>query len=112
MDDKHIHLWQAYGVMEWRLGHFEEARRLFQEGIWSKPNSRDVCKVFQAWGCLEQQDGNVALARNLFKCAVKADPTSNVAWSSWVCLEESIGAYGRADDIRNFSMQARPGAPH
>jgi hypothetical protein len=61
--------------------------------------------VLQAWGCLEQENGNTSLARNLLKCAVKADPTSEVSWQSWVALEESMGLYERANDIRNFSMQ-------
>lgn len=47
VDPSHIYLWQAWGVLEWRQGNIEEARRLFQQGIWADPKSKDVCTVFQ-----------------------------------------------------------------
>ena len=34
----------------------------------------------QAWGALEAGEGNIELARQLFKCAVKADPYSEISW--------------------------------
>jgi hypothetical protein len=40
-------LLQAWGVMEYQLGYFSEARRLFQEGVWADPGNKDVVYVFQ-----------------------------------------------------------------
>jgi hypothetical protein len=38
---------QAWGVMEYQLGNFSEARRLFQEGVWADPGNKDVVYIFQ-----------------------------------------------------------------
>jgi hypothetical protein len=40
-------LLQAWGVMEYQLGNYSEARRLFQEGVWADPGNKDVVYVFQ-----------------------------------------------------------------
>ena len=77
---------QAWGVLEFRDGHSEKARELFQQGVWADPSSIDVAHVFQAWAVLEQQAGNSSLARELFRCAVKADPKSETSWM--VCYSE------------------------
>ncbi|CAD7700192.1 unnamed protein product [Ostreobium quekettii] len=100
-------VWQAWGVMEFRRGNVGRARELFQEGVWAGPNTKDVAYVFQAWGVLEMGAGNTVLARELFKCAVKADPKNETTWSTWVQLEERLGAYERANELRNMSMQRR-----
>lgn len=47
VDPSHLYLWQAWGVMEYQLGNFDEARRLFQEGVWADPSSKDVVYIFQ-----------------------------------------------------------------
>ena len=51
------------------------------QGVWADPVSKDVAKVFQAWAVLEARHGTTQLARELFKCAVKADPQSEVSWA-------------------------------
>lgn len=33
--------------MEYQLGNFSEARRLFQEGVWADPGNKDVVYIFQ-----------------------------------------------------------------
>lgn len=38
---------------------------------------------------------------------VKADPTSEPSWQAWVQLEESQGAYTRADELRAYCLQNR-----
>jgi hypothetical protein len=44
---------QAWGVMEFQLGRYDEARRLFQEGVWADPGNKDVVFIFQVcvWLC-------------------------------------------------------------
>ena len=50
VDAHHIHLWQAWGVLEFRQGDLERARQLFQEGVWADPGNKDVVVVFQVRG--------------------------------------------------------------
>lgn len=38
---------QAWGVMEYQLGNYTEARRLFQEGVWADPGNKNVVFIFQ-----------------------------------------------------------------
>lgn len=106
-DRRHQPVWQAWGVMEFRQGNLARARELFQEGVWAGPSSKDVSFVFQAWGVLEMSAGNAGLARELFKCAVKADPKNETTWNTWVKMEERLGAYERANELRNLSFQGR-----
>lgn len=54
--------------------------------MWADPVSKDVAQVFQAWAVLEAQHGTVQLARELFKCAVKANPQSEVSWAVCVAI--------------------------
>ena len=54
--------------------------------MWADPASKDVAQVFQAWAVLEAQHGTVQLARELFKCAVKANPQSEVSWAVCVAI--------------------------
>ena len=58
------------------------------QGVWADPVSKDVAQVFQAWAVLEAQHGTVQLARELFKCAVKANPQSEVSWA--VCVATTL----------------------
>lgn len=55
------------------------------QGVWADPVNRDVAQVFQAWGVLEARHGTVQLARELFKCAIKADPKSEITWAVSAC---------------------------
>jgi len=52
--------------------------------VWADPVSKDVAQVLQAWAVLEAQHGTIQLARELYKCAVKANPQSEVSWA--VCV--------------------------
>ena len=49
--------------------------------------------------------GNLSLARELLKCAVKADPKSEASWLVWAQMEEDLGYYQRASELRSYSMQ-------
>lgn len=107
-DPSHLYVWQAWGCMEQRAGSLDAARELFQQGIWAAPpRAKDTSLVFQAWAVLERDAGNPELARELFKCAVKADPRSEPSWLAWADMEELLGGYERANELRSFSMQER-----
>jgi hypothetical protein len=51
-------LLQAWGVMEYQLGNFSEARRLFQEGVWADPGNKDVVYIFQVRRTAGDSRGN------------------------------------------------------
>lgn len=107
-DPSHLYVWQAWGCMELRAGNLDSARELYQQGIWAAPpRARDASLVFQAWAVLERDAGNAELARELFKCAVKADPRSEPSWLAWADMEEELGSFERANELRSFSMQER-----
>jgi tetratricopeptide (TPR) repeat protein len=107
-DPKHLYVWQAWGCMEQRANNVEEARELFQQGVWAAPpRAKATSLVFQAWALLEQNEGNLELARELYKCAVKANPQSEPSWLAWAQMEEELGLYNRAAELRNFSMQEK-----
>jgi tetratricopeptide (TPR) repeat protein len=107
-DSKHLYVWQAWGCMEQRANNVEVARELFQHGVWAAPpRAKATSMVFQAWALLEQNEGNFELARELYKCAVKADPQSEPSWLAWAQMEEELGLYNRASELRNFSMQEK-----
>lgn len=41
--------------MEYQLGNYVEARRLFQEGVWADPGNKDVVFIFQVCMCSHGQ---------------------------------------------------------
>ncbi|CAK0784724.1 hypothetical protein CVIRNUC_007928 [Coccomyxa viridis] len=104
-DPHHLHIWQAWGVLEHSEGNLKGAREMFQQGVWAQPKGRDVGTVWQAWGVLEAGEGNLELARQLFKCAVKADPSSETTWLTWAKIEEGVGGFQRAAELRSYRMQ-------
>jgi tetratricopeptide (TPR) repeat protein len=107
-DPSHLYVWQAWGCMEQRDGNLDAARELFQQGIWAAPpRDRDTTLIFQAWAILEREAGNAELARELFKCAVKADPSSEPSWLAWAEMEEELGFFERANELRTYNMQER-----
>jgi len=99
-DPGHLHLWQAWGVMEASLGNLDRARQLYQEGVWADPRSRNTVWVLHAWGCLEQAQGKLSLARELFKAAIRVDPKSEAVWSTWITMEQEAGFLERAEELR------------
>lgn len=107
-DSKHLYVWQAWGCMEQRAGEIEAARELFQQGVWAAPpRAKGASLIFQAWALLERSEDNIDLARELFKCAIKADPSSEPSWLAWAQMEEDLGLFNRAAELRNFSMQEK-----
>lgn len=66
-----VALWQAWGLMEQRLGNADQARILFQQGLESLPYNRFL---LLACGQLEKEQGNIAEARRLLRFGVKNNP--------------------------------------
>lgn len=46
-DPGHLPVWQAWAVMEGTLGNIEEARKLFQRGVWAAPKNPDIVYLWQ-----------------------------------------------------------------
>jgi tetratricopeptide (TPR) repeat protein len=46
-DPKDLYNWQAWAVLEGRLGNNEEAREIFQRGVRANSNSRNLVQLWQ-----------------------------------------------------------------
>ena len=46
-DPHHLHIWQAWGVLEHREGNPNRAREMFQQAVWAQPKGKDVAVVWQ-----------------------------------------------------------------
>ena len=64
-------LWQAWGLLEQRLGRPDSARALYQQGLEPLPYNRFL---LLAYGQLEKEAGNITQARSLLKFGVKHNP--------------------------------------
>ncbi len=98
MNKRHAPVWQAWGVLETRQGNADEARRIFQEGIWAcaqltggQSGGYSCARLWQAWGVLEAKEGDYAAARRCFARALDADKRNMAAMTAWTLMEESMG---------------------
>jgi len=98
IDKTHAPVWQAWGVLETKYGTPEEARRIFQQGIWSCAQSsaiqsggRHCARLWQAWGILEKQTEDYSTARKCFNRALDADPWNVPSITAWAKMEEELG---------------------
>ena len=98
MNKRHAPVWQAWGVLETRHGYPEDARNVFQQGIWAcaqlggcQSGGYNCARLWQAWGVLEAQEGDVAAARRCFSRALDADKRNIAAMTAWTLMEEQIG---------------------
>ena len=66
-----VALWQAWGLLEQREGHAEQARILYQQGLEATPYNRFL---LLAYGQLEKELGNIGHARILLKFGLKNNP--------------------------------------
>ena len=103
VNKRHAPVWQAWGVLETRQGNPEEARRIFQEGIWAcaqltggQSGGYKCARLWQAWGVLEAQEGDYAAARRCFSRALDADKRNIAAMTAWTLMEEEIGNFNDA----------------
>lgn len=95
---RHAPLWQAWGVLETREGNAEQARTIFQQGIWScaqlnggQSGGRSCARLWQAWGVLEASEGDHAAARRCFSRALDADNRNVAAMFAWTVMEAELG---------------------
>lgn len=98
VNKRHAPVWQAWGVLETREGNADEARRIFQEGIWAcaqltggQSGGYSCARLWQAWGVLEAKEGEFAAARRCFSRALDSDKRNIAAVTAWTMMEESLG---------------------
>lgn len=70
-DPAHAHAWQAWGVMESRLGNTQVARDLYRRGLRRCP---DHAALWQASAKLEGESGEIERARRLFRAGEEHCP--------------------------------------
>lgn len=117
MNKRHAAVWQAWGVLETRYGSAEDARGLFQEGIWACAQMSGMysggyscARLWQAWGVLEAREGDHAAARRCFSRALDADNRNVAAITAWTLMEEELGNYDDARLIFDRSLKRFPAA--
>jgi tetratricopeptide (TPR) repeat protein len=98
VDKRHAPIWQAWGVLETRHGKPEDARSVFQQGIWAcaqlagnQSGGLNCARLWQAWGVLEAQQGNHPAARRCFSRALDSNSRNVPAITSWALMEEELG---------------------
>ena len=98
VDKRHPAVWQAWGVLETRHGKAQDARNIFQQGIWNcaqmtgnQSGGHKCARLWQAWGVLEAQEGNQAAARRCFSRALDANHRNVPAITAWALMEEELG---------------------
>ncbi len=106
-DPTHAPTWQAWALMEQKLGNIEEARRLFAQGTRADPKN---APTWQAWALMEQKLGNITEARRLFEQGTRADPTDAATWQAWALMEQKLGNIAEAR--RLFEQGTRAGPTH
>ena len=117
VNKRHAPVWQAWGVLETRHGNPDEARSIFQEGIWAcaqlaggQSGGYKCARLWQAWGVLEAMEQDYAAARRCFSRALDADNRNVAAITAWTQMEEDIGNVKDAGLIFERSLkQFAPG---
>lgn len=117
MNKRHAPVWQAWGVLETRNGNPEEARNIFQQGIWAcaqlgggQSGGYKCARLWQAWGVLEAQEGDHAAARRCFSRALDADKRNIAAYTAWTMMEAALGNWKDAGSIYERALsQFEPG---
>jgi len=100
VNKRHAPIWQAWGVLETRHGKPEDARKIFQQGIWAcaqpsggQSGGRKCARLWQAWGVLESQEQDYDAARRCFSRALDADSRNVAAVTAWTLMEKNLGNY-------------------
>jgi len=95
---RHAPVWQAWGVLEYRHGNPDEARNIFQQGIWacaqmtgSQSGGYHCARLWQAWGVLEESEEDYAAARRCFNRALDADSRNIETMIAWARMEDRLG---------------------
>ena len=98
-------IWQAWALMEARVGNYHKARELFQKGTQAGPNH---APVWQAWALMEERLSNYHKARELFQKGIQADPSDAPTWQAWALMEKRLGNYPKARELFQKGTQADP----
>ena len=53
--------------MEAEDGKIDNARRVFQRGVWAAPKRKGISRLWQAWAECESKAGDLETARKYFK---------------------------------------------
>ncbi len=69
LDPRHGPVYNAYGNMELKMGNVQEARQIFQNGVYA--NCRDVASVYHGLAMLELSLGNIKTARLVLRKGLK-----------------------------------------
>eukprot|EP00538_Stauroneis_constricta_P014070 CAMPEP_0119565264 /NCGR_PEP_ID=MMETSP1352-20130426/29434_1 /TAXON_ID=265584 /ORGANISM="Stauroneis constricta, Strain CCMP1120" /LENGTH=128 /DNA_ID=CAMNT_0007614139 /DNA_START=214 /DNA_END=601 /DNA_ORIENTATION=+ len=100
-----------------RHGEANEARNIFQQGIWAcaqasggRSGGYGCARLWQAWGVLEASEGDVAAARRCFSRALDADNRNVATIVAWAQMEEELGNVKDASMVfERFMKQFAPG---
>lgn len=118
VDKRHAAAWQAWGVLEMNQGNPEQARIIFQQGIWAcaqlggcQSGGYRCARLWQAWGLLEAQEGDHSAARRCFSRALDADSRNVATVTAWVSMEEGLRNIADARAILERALkQFAPGS--
>jgi tetratricopeptide (TPR) repeat protein len=117
VNKRHAPVWQAWGVLETRYGAADEARGIFQQGIWScaqvvggQSGGYNCARLWQAWGVLEAREGDHAAARRCFSRALDADNRNIAAIVAWTQMEQDLGNVVDARSIFERALKQLPAA--
>ena len=98
INKRYAPLWQAWGVLETRHGRPDDARNVFQQGIWQcaqigggQSGGYNCARLWQAWGVLEARMKDFAAARRCFSRALDADNLNVPTITAWSQMEEELG---------------------
>ena len=112
VNKRHSPVWQAWGVLETRHGTAEDARMVFQQGIWAcaqlngdNSGGYHCARLWQAWGVLEAREKDFAAARRCFSRALDADNRNAAAITAWATMEADLG---NIRDARSIYERALP----
>ncbi|GKY99387.1 hypothetical protein MPSEU_000893400 [Mayamaea pseudoterrestris] len=112
VNKRHSPVWQAWGVLETKHGLAEDARRVFQQGIWAcaqlngdNSGGYHCARLWQAWGILEAREEDYAAARRCFSRALDADSRNVPAITAWASMEADLG---NIRDARSIFERALP----
>ena len=118
VDKRHSAAWQAWGVLEMNHGNPEQARIIFQQGIWAcaqltggQSGGYRCARLWQAWGMLEAQEGDHAAARRCYSRALDADNRNVATVTAWTLMESDLGNIRDARSIMERALkQFAPGS--
>jgi Tfp pilus assembly protein PilF len=95
-----------------RHGHPEEARKIFQQGIWAcaqlagtQSGGYHCARLWQAWGVLEAREEDHAAARRCFSRALDADSRNVATVTAWTQMEEDLGNNDEARALFERSLK-------